>query len=258
MIPIKSKLELQIMRQNGALLASILEKLKLLVKPGVSTYELDEFAEKLILEAGAIPAFKGYRGYEATLCTSINCEVVHGIPSKKRKLKNGDVISIDIGLKKDGLYADMAVTIPVGSVSDEIMRFLAVAEQALNEAIKKAVPGNRVGDISNAIQTYVESHGYNVVRDYVGHGVGFALHEEPAVPNFGKPNTGHKLMPGMVLAIEPMVNMGTHEVKLQDDGWTVVTADGSLSAHFEHSVAITESGPQILTSLPNSKINLQM
>lgn len=238
------------MAANGSLLATILEGVKQLAKPGVSTLELDRFAEDGIRRAGAVPAFKGYRGYKATLCTSLNNEVVHGIPSKKRILVEGDILSVDIGLKRDGLFADMAVTIPIGTVSEEVQRFLRVSEESLEAAIRKAWPGNRLGDISHAVQSHVERHGYSVVRDYVGHGLGYALHEEPVVPNFGKPGTGPRLEPGMVLAIEPMVNMGGYEVQTLSDGWTVVTVDGSLSAHFEHSVAVTESGPRVLTQHP--------
>ena len=236
------------MLANGVLLNSILEGVKLLAKPGVSTWDLDQFAEGKIRKSGAIPAFKGYRGYKATLCCSVNQEVVHGIPSKKRVLATGDILSLDIGLKRDGLYADMAVTIPIGDVPPDITRFLEVSEQALWVGIRKATPGNRLGDVSHAIQTHVEKHSYSVVREYVGHGIGRQLHEEPVIPNFGPPQVGPRLEPGMVLAIEPMTNVGGWEVRLLDDGWTVVTKDGSLSAHFEHTVAVTERGPLVLTN----------
>jgi methionyl aminopeptidase len=238
------------MQENGGILATVLEGVKLLAKPGITTFELDRFAEEAIRKAGAIPAFKGYRGYPSTLCCSVNEEVVHGFPSKKRKLRDGDIISLDIGLKRGGLYSDMAVTVPIGAATDAVKRFLEISEKSLWEGIKKAIPGNRLGDISNAIQTYVEHRGFSVVREYVGHGIGHRLHEEPALPNFGPPHVGPRLEVGMVLAIEPMVNMGAYAVRVLDDGWTVVTEDGSLSAHFEHSVAVTSDGPRVLTNLP--------
>ena len=238
------------MQENGGILATVLEGVKLLVNPGVTTYELDRFAEDTIRKAGAVPAFKGYRGYPSTLCCSVNEQVVHGFPSKKRKLQEGDIISLDIGLKRGGLFSDMAVTLPVGKASDAVIRFLEITEKSLWEGIKQARPGNRLGDISNAIQSYVEHRGFSVVRDYVGHGIGHRLHEEPALPNFGPPHVGPRLEVGMVLAIEPMVNMGAYAVRVLDDGWTVVTEDGSLSAHFEHSVAVTSDGPRVLTNLP--------
>ncbi len=250
MIPLKTPAELGLMQENGGILATVLEGVKLLVNPGVTTYELDRFAEDTIRKAGAVPAFKGYRGYPSTLCCSVNEQVVHGFPSKKRKLQEGDIISLDIGLKRGGLFSDMAVTLPVGKASDAVIRFLEITEKSLREGIKQARPGNRLGDISNAIQSYVEHRGFSVVRDYVGHGIGHRLHEEPALPNFGPPHVGPRLEVGMVLAIEPMVNMGAYAVRVLDDGWTVVTEDGSLSAHFEHSVAVTSDGPRVLTNLP--------
>jgi len=250
LIPLKTPAELGLMQENGGILATVLEGVKLLVNPGVTTYELDRFAEDAIRKAGAVPAFKGYRGYPSTLCCSVNEQVVHGFPSKKRKLQEGDIISLDIGLKRGGLFSDMAVTLPVGKASDAVIRFLEITEKSLREGIKQARPGNRLGDISNAIQSYVEHRGFSVVRDYVGHGIGHRLHEEPALPNFGPPHVGPRLEVGMVLAIEPMVNMGAYAVRVLDDGWTVVTEDGSLSAHFEHSVAVTSDGPRVLTNLP--------
>jgi len=250
LIPLKTPAELGLMQENGGILATVLEGVKLLVNPGVTTYELDRFAEDTIRKAGAVPAFKGYRGYPSTLCCSVNEQVVHGFPSKKRKLQEGDIISLDIGLKRGGLFSDMAVTLPVGKASDAVIRFLEITEKSLREGIKQARPGNRLGDISNAIQSYVEHRGFSVVRDYVGHGIGHRLHEEPALPNFGPPHVGPRLEVGMVLAIEPMVNMGAYAVRVLDDGWTVVTEDGSLSAHFEHSVAVTSDGPRVLTNLP--------
>ena len=247
MIPLKSKSEIEIMGQNGAVLSDVLEGVKRLAKPGVTTLELDRFAESEIRRAGAEPAFKGYRGYPASLCTSINEEVVHGIPSRKRHLKEGDILSLDIGLKMDGLFSDMASTIPIGKVPEKLAIFLRISEESLWEGIKHAFPGNRLGDISNAIQKHAEENAYSVVRDYVGHGIGRQMHEEPVLPNFGPPNTGPRLDVGMVLAIEPMINMGGYQVRLLADGWTVITVDGSLSAHFEHSVAITVDGPRVLT-----------
>jgi len=250
LIPLKTPAELEVMQENGGILATVLEGVKLLANPGVTTFELDRFAEEAIRKAGAIPAFKGYRGYPSTLCCSVNEEVVHGFPSKKRKLQDGDIISLDIGLKRGGLYSDMAVTVPIGATTDAVKRFLEISEKSLWEGIKNAVPGNRLGDISHAIQAYVEHRGFSVVREYVGHGIGHRLHEEPALPNFGPPHVGPRLEVGMVLAIEPMVNMGAYAVRVLDDGWTVVTEDGSLSAHFEHSVAVTSDGPRVLTNLP--------
>lgn len=247
MIPLKTKTEIDVMHQNGLILAEVLAGVEKLAGTGISTYDLDRYAEEAIREAGATPAFKGYRGYSATLCTSINSEVVHGIPSRKRKLGDGDILSVDIGLKKDGLFADMATTLAIGKISEKVRFFLRVSEESLWEGIKQAFPGKRLGDVSNAVQRYVEKNGYSVVRDYVGHGIGRQLHEEPVLPNFGPPNVGPRLHPGMVLAVEPMVNMGGYEVQVLEDGWTVVTVDGSLSAHFEHSVAITDDGPQVLT-----------
>lgn len=238
------------MLENGGLLAGILEGVKLLAKPGISTLDLDQFAEESIRRAGAVPAFKGYRGYRHTLCCSVNHEVVHGIPSADRILRDGDILSLDIGLKREGLFSDMATTVSIGRVSPEITRFLEISEQSLWAGIRKAIPGNRLGDVSNAVQTHVEKHGFSVVRDYVGHGIGRQMHEEPVIPNFGPPKTGPRLEVGMVLAIEPMVNVGGHAVRVLDDGWTVVTVDNSLSAHFEHSVAVTENGPKVLTNQP--------
>lgn len=239
------------MQDNGRILSEIVCELKEMVKPGVTTYDLDTRAEEAIRSRGAVPAFKGYRGFTGTLCTSINSEVVHGIPSPKRNLKAGDIISIDIGLKKDGMFSDMAVTVPVGHIPPDIQNFLKISEESLWKGIEKTRKGNRLGDVSHAVQKHVEEHGFSVVRDYVGHGIGRQLHEEPVLPNFGPPNVGPRLEAGMVLAIEPMVNMGRYDVKVLKDGWTVVTADGSLSAHFEHSVVVLEDGPRVLTANPD-------
>lgn len=248
MIPIKNNREITYMREAGQIVARTHEVLKDLVKPGITTKELDEAAESFIRSQGAIPAFKGYNGFPSTICASINEEVVHGIPGL-RKLQSGDIISIDIGVVKNGFYGDAAVTLPVGEISPEVSRLLTVTEQSLYEGIKFAVEGNRLSDISHAIQTFVESQGFSVVRDYVGHGIGRNMHEEPQVPNFGRPGRGPRLTKGMTIAIEPMVNMGTYEVRTLLDNWTVVTEDGLHSAHFEHTIAITTAGPEILTKL---------
>ena len=220
-----------------------------MVRPGVTTKELDEAAEEIIRSKGGIPAFKGYRDYPATLCTSINDQVVHGIP-KARKLESGDIASIDVGVKYNGYYGDSAATIPVGAVDEAVQRLLQITVQALYQGIDRAQPGGRLSDISHAIQTWVEDNGFSVVRQFVGHGIGRALHEDPQIPNFGPPHRGPRLRPGMILAIEPMVNMGTYETAFAEDGWTTSTADGLPSAHFEHTVAIGRDGPEILTAIP--------
>lgn len=229
-------------------MSDVLEGIKRDVEPGVTTQEIDEFAESYILSKGARPAFKGYRGYPASVCASLNEQVVHGIPSK-RKLKEGDIISLDIGVYYRGFYGDAAITLPIGKVNNQAIKLLSVTEQALHAGIEKAVIDNRLSDISFAVQNHVESHGFSVVRNFVGHGIGRELHEEPQIPNFGKPGEGPKLREGMTLAIEPMVNAGSWEVVILKDGWTAVTKDNSLSAHFEHTVAITRNGCHILTKL---------
>jgi methionyl aminopeptidase len=248
MINIRTPQEIEIMRQNNRLVAHVLQRLKEAIKPGITTEELDQLAERTIREAGATPAFKGYRGYPASLCVSINEEVVHGIPGPRR-LQEGEIVSLDVGVYRNGYYGDAAITVPVGKVSEQAARLLEVTQQALAKGIEQATHGNRLLDIAHAIQSWVESQGFSVVRDFVGHGIGRALHEDPQVPNFGPPHHGPRLRPGMVLAIEPMINMGTWEVKILEDGWTVVTADKSLSAHFEHTIAISDGKPDIL-SLP--------
>ncbi|CCJ33289.1 type I methionyl aminopeptidase [Caloramator australicus] len=246
MIYLKSKSEVDKIRRSGRIVAELLNLLEKQIRPGITTKELDKFAEEFIISHGAKPSFKGYYGYPGSLCTSINEEVVHGIPGD-RILKEGDIISIDCGVFYEGFHSDAARTFAVGHISEEAKRLIDITEKSFYEGIKYARAGNRIGDISNAIQTFVESNGYSVVRDYVGHGIGKELHEEPPVPNYGKAGRGPKLAVGMVLAIEPMVNMGTFAVIELDDGWTVVTADKKLSAHYENTIVILENGPEILT-----------
>ncbi len=237
------------MEVAGRVVAETLAALRQLVRPGTTTLEIDRFAEEFIRKAGAKPAFKGYRGYPYTICASVNSEVVHSLPSADRRLKEGDIVGIDLGVVKDGFYGDAAVTLPLGEVDEETLRLLHVTEDSLDRAIAKARTGNHLSDISHAVQSYVEAQGYSVVVDFVGHGIGRNLHEDPQVPNFGEEGKGPKLRPGMVLAIEPMVNAGGSEVEILEDQWTVVTRDGSLSAHFEHTVAISDNGPKVLTRL---------
>ena len=236
------------MRTAGRLVGDVLTELASKVVPGVTTSDLDEIAEKMIAEAGATPAFKGYHGYPATICASINEEVIHGIPSGRRILNEGDVISIDVGASLNGYYGDSAITLPVGQVSEEAATLLRVTEESLYKAIDCVRPGARISDIGHAVQHHVEAYGFSVVREFVGHGIGQRMHEEPQVPNYGEPGRGPRLAEGMVLAIEPMVNAGKPAVKVLADGWTAVTRDGGLSAHFEHTVAVTADGPWILTA----------
>jgi methionyl aminopeptidase len=244
----RSKAELERMRDAGRLVGDVLSELAAHVAPGVSTGELDVLAEKRILQAGATPAFKGYHGYPAAICASINDEVIHGIPSGRRVLAEGDIISLDVGASIDGYYGDSAITLPVGRVSEEAATLLRVTEEALFKAIEQARSGRRLSDISHAVQHHVEAHGFSIVREFVGHGIGQRMHEEPQVPNYGEPGHGPRLAEGMVLAIEPMVNAGRAAVKVLADGWTAVTKDKSLSAHFEHTVAVTAGEPWILTA----------
>jgi methionyl aminopeptidase len=246
MITLKSAMEVSHMRDAGRITAMALQELGKRVAPGVTTGELNRFADEFLRRAGAEPAFLGYQGFPASICASVNEEVVHGIPGL-RKLENGDIISIDIGAVYHGYVGDATLTFPVGEISAEASRLLQVTRQSLFEGIGRAVPGNRIGDISAAVQQYVESHGYQVVRDFVGHGVGARMHEEPQVPNFGMAGMGPRLQPGMTIAIEPMVNVGTYEVMVMPNRWTAVTRDHSLSAHFEHTVLITGGQPEILT-----------
>jgi len=244
----KSERELGYMRDAGRVVALTHKEVEKAVKPGVTTLELDKIAEDFIIAKGSRPAFKGYNGFPASICSSVNEQVVHGIPSLK-KLECGDIISIDIGAEINGFFGDSAVTLPVGDITPEALKLIRVTEEALFKGIKKALKGRRLSDISHAIQSYVEKNGFSVVRDYVGHGIGSKMHEEPQVPNFGPSGRGPRLRPGMTLAIEPMVNEGTHEVETLEDNWTVVTADRKLSAHFEHSIAITDREPEILTKI---------
>jgi len=247
MITRRSESELQRMHQANMLVVQVLDELTEALEPGITTADLDRMAERSIRQAGAEPAFKGYRGFPATLCVSINDEVVHGIPSPKRVIREGDLVSLDLGTIVEGFYGDGAVTVPVGEISESLRKLIEVTEVALYKGIEAMKVGNRVSDIGHAVQSYVESQGFSVVRDFVGHGIGTALHEDPQVPNYGDPGKGPRLLPGMALAIEPMVNLGGHFVKTLSDNWTVVTMDGSLSAHFERSVAVTEDGPWVLS-----------
>jgi methionyl aminopeptidase len=248
MIQLKSKSELEIMREGGRKLAVVLEKIKGIIKPGITTGEIDRFAEELIRRENALPAFKGYRGYPAATCTSVNEVVVHGIPGNQ-KLKDSDIISIDLGLSYKDFFSDAAFTAGVGKIGSKARKLIEVTRDSLFEGIKAAKPENRLGDVSRAVQKYVEANGFSVVRQFVGHGIGRSLHEEPEIPNFGRAGKGEVLKPGMVLAIEPMVNLGTWECEVLEDGWTAVTMDRKLSAHFEHTVAVTEKGQEILTKL---------
>lgn len=247
MVVLKTARELAIMKEACVISAQALQLIGKAVEPGVSTLELDTLAEKFIRSKGARPNFKGLYGYPATACISINNEVIHGIPNKNRILKSGDIVSVDLGAEFEGYNGDNAATFACGDISDAAKRLIDATRESLYEGIKHAVAGGRVGDISHAVQKYVESRGYSVVRKYVGHGVGTSLHEAPEIPNFGVSGRGVRLVPGMTIAIEPMVNAGSYDVKVMPDGWTVLTSDGSLSAHFEHTVAITSDGPKIMT-----------
>lgn len=247
MIVLKTSRELAIMKEACRISARALQLVGEAVEPGVTTAELDRLAEDYILSEGATPNFKGYNGFPSTACISINNEVIHGIPSAKRVIREGDIVSADLGAYYEGYHGDNAATFAAGQVSPEAKRLMDTTRESLYEGVKMARAGGRIGDISSAVQRYVEARGYSVVRQFVGHGVGASLHEAPEVPNFGAPGHGVRLVPGMTLAIEPMINIGSEKVKVMPDGWTVLTLDGSLSAHFEHTVAITDDGPQILT-----------
>ena len=248
MIQLKSAREIDLMAQGGKILGATVEHLRGSVKPGMSTGDLDAIAEEFIRShEGAVPAFKGLYGFPGSICSSVNQEIVHGIPSKKRVLKDGDIVSLDVGVGYKGYFTDSATTVGVGTISSEAQRLLDVTKESLEAGIAAALPGNHIGDIGHAVQGVVEAAGFSVVRDLVGHGIGVEFHEEPQVPNYGKPKRREKLVPGLTLAIEPMVNLGGPATRTLSDRWTIVTVDGSLSAHFEHTVAITETGPVVLT-----------
>ncbi len=247
MVICKSPAEIEKMHEAGLIVWGALEAMRAMARPGLSTKELDEFAEDYTAQHGASPAFKGYRGYPGSVCTSVNQEVVHGIPSSTRHLRAGDILSLDFGVELDGYFADAALTVPVGTVAPVREKLLRVTRESLERAIEKVRPGNRLGDVSAAVQLWVEKNGYSVVREFVGHGIGTRMHEDPQIPNYGPPGQGPRLQEGMVLAIEPMVNAGGPGVKVLEDQWTAVTEDGSDSAHFEHTVAVTSNGPWILT-----------
>lgn len=257
MVSIKSTQEINAMRRSGQIVGQILAEVKQKVVPGVSTKDLDDFALQRCKDLGAIPAFKGYKGFPACFCISINEEVVHGIPSKKRILKEGDIVGVDFGVVVDGWYGDSAYTYRVGKVSPLAQKLVEETEKSLFKGIEQCVPGGHLYDIGHAVQNHVEACGFSVVREFVGHGIGRALHEDPQVPNFGSRGKGIVLRPGMVLAIEPMVNAGKPDVKVLDDGWTAVTVDGTLSAHFEHTVAITDKGPEILTRVSGASLEVK-
>jgi methionyl aminopeptidase len=249
-IQLKSQREIDVMARGGQILAAAVALMERSVRPGISTQELDRIADEFIRSHnGAVPSFKGLYNFPASICTSINNEIVHGIPSKKRILAEGDIVSVDVGVKYGGYHTDSATTVAVGEIPEESRRLLAITRQALDAGVNAARNGNHLGDIGAAVQSVVEKAGFSVVRDLVGHGIGTGFHEEPQVPNYGKPSRGLRLVPGLTIAIEPMVNVGKPNIRTMPDRWTVVTVDGSRSAHFEHTVAITESGPRVLTSL---------
>jgi methionyl aminopeptidase len=248
MIICKTPREIEVMREAGKIVALTHQELKKHIAPGITTKELDQIAEKTILKYGAVPSFKGYNGFPGSICASVNEELVHGIPGK-RKLQEGDIISIDIGAKYNGYHGDSAWTYPVGNISESVQKLLDVTEKSLYLGLEHAKPGERLSNVSHAIQTYVEENGLSIVREYVGHGIGQDLHEDPQIPHYGPPNQGPRLKPGMVICVEPMVNQGRRYVKTLSDDWTVVTVDGKWCAHFEHTIALTEAGYEILTTL---------
>jgi len=247
----KSKKELEKMRAAGRLVGQVREHLRSLVEPGITTLEIDRVAEKMIRDAGALPTFKGYNGFPYSICASVNEQIVHGFPSNYA-LKEGDIFSIDCGVTLEGFVGDTATTVPVGEVDEEKLKLIRVTEECLERAIQKCRAGNHLGDIGWAVQEHAEANGYTVVRDYVGHGIGRRMHEDPQIPNYGRPGLGPKIKNGYVFAIEPMVNQGTHFTKVLADGWTVVTVDGKPSAHAEHTIAITEDGPEVLTQVSSN------
>ncbi len=242
----KSKREIEKMRAAGQLVGRVLQELRKMAQPGVSTLEIDNAAERMIRDAGALPTFKGYQGFPYSICASVNEQVVHGFPSAYR-LEHGDILSIDCGVTLEGFVGDTATTVPVGTVSEELLELIKVTDESLERAIQQCWPGKRLGDIGWAVQEHAEANGYSVVREYVGHGIGRKMHEDPQIPNYGKPGQGPKIKAGYVFAVEPMINLGTHYTKVLADGWTVVTLDGRASAHSEHTIAITEEGPEVLT-----------
>lgn len=249
----KSRKELEKMRAAGQLVGRVLKALREMVEPGITTLEVDRAAEKMIRDAGALPTFKGYHGYPFSICASVNEQVVHGFPSNY-KLKEGDIFSIDVGATLEGFVGDTATTVPVGEVSPELLKLIRVTEECLERAIEQCYHGKHLGDIGHAVQSLAESQGYSVVRDYVGHGIGRRMHEDPQIPNYGTPGKGVKIKNGYVFAIEPMINIGTHLTKVLSDGWTVVTLDGKPSAHVEHTIAITEEGPQVFTRVTEKEL----
>ena len=242
----KSKRELDKMRAAGRLVGQVLAHLRTLVEPGITTMEVDRAAEKMIRDAGALPTFKGYNGFPYSICASVNEQIVHGFPSNY-KLKDGDIFSIDVGVTLEGFVGDTATTVPVGKVSEDRLKLIRVTQECLERAIEQCRPGKHLGDIGWAVQEHAEANGYSVVRDYVGHGIGRRMHEDPQIPNYGRPGLGPKIKSGYVFAVEPMVNLGTHHTKVLSDGWTVITMDGQPSAHVEHTIAITDDGPEVLT-----------
>ena len=242
----KSKRELEKMRAAGQLVGQVLAHLRTLVEPGITTLEIDRAAEKMIRDAGALPTFKGYNGFPFSICASVNEQIVHGFPSAY-KLKDGDIFSIDVGVTLEGFVGDTATTVPVGKVSEDRLKLIRITEECLERAIEQCRPGKHLGDIGWAVQEHAEANGYSVVRDYVGHGIGRRMHEDPQIPNYGRPGLGPKIKSGYVFAVEPMVNLGTHHTKVLSDGWTVITMDGQPSAHVEHTIAITDEGPEVLT-----------
>lgn len=242
----KSKRELEKMRASGRLVGQVLNHLRTLVAPGVTTMEIDRAAEKMIRDAGALPTFKGYNGFPYSICASVNEQIVHGFPSNYH-LKEGDIFSIDVGVTLEGFVGDTATTVPVGEVSEDRLKLIQITEECLERAIEQCRPGKHLGDIGWAVQEHAEANGYSIVRDYVGHGIGRRMHEDPQIPNYGRPGLGQKIKAGYVFAVEPMVNLGSHHTKVLADGWTVVTVDGQPSAHTEHTIAITEEGPEVLT-----------
>lgn len=254
MIELKSAREIGFMRKAGHILADVIDRLRERLEPGMATYDIDKDVESFIASRGARPAFKGYRGFPATVCVSINEEVVHGIPSPHRKIARGDIVGLDLGCTVEGYYADCAFTLAIGDIPPKVQQLLDVTRDSLGLAIDECRPGRRLSDVSHAVQQHVEAHGFSVVRAFVGHGIGRALHEDPQIPNFGEPGRGPQLRPGMVLAVEPMVTMGGWEVRILDDGWTAVTQDGSLAAHFEHTIAITDDMPEVLTSRTGAEV----